>query len=86
MAGPLHLRAYVGPKDLGILSRVKPSLEEQVNFGWMGVVAKPLTLHTPVDSPLYPELGLDDRHSHAADQFRAVPAEIEEPALHAAHG
>jgi YidC/Oxa1 family membrane protein insertase len=42
MAGPLHLRAYVGPKDLGILSRVKPSLEEQVNFGWMGVVAKPL--------------------------------------------
>jgi YidC/Oxa1 family membrane protein insertase len=42
MAGPLRLRAYVGPKDLGILSRVKPSLEEQVNFGWTGVVAKPL--------------------------------------------
>jgi YidC/Oxa1 family membrane protein insertase len=42
MAGPLHMRAYIGPKDLAILSTVKPSLEEQVNFGWTGVVAKPL--------------------------------------------
>jgi YidC/Oxa1 family membrane protein insertase len=42
MAGPLTMRAYVGPKDLALLSRVKPSLEEQVNFGWTGVVAKPL--------------------------------------------
>jgi YidC/Oxa1 family membrane protein insertase len=42
MAGPLHMRAYVGPKDLALLSRLKPSLEEQVNFGWTGVIAKPL--------------------------------------------
>jgi YidC/Oxa1 family membrane protein insertase len=42
IAGPLHMRAYIGPKDLALLSRVKPSLEEQVNFGWTGVVAKPL--------------------------------------------
>jgi YidC/Oxa1 family membrane protein insertase len=42
MAGPLHMRAYIGPKDLAILSTVKPSLEEQVNFGWTGVIAKPL--------------------------------------------
>jgi YidC/Oxa1 family membrane protein insertase len=42
MPGPLHMRAYIGPKDLGTLSAVKPSLEEQVNFGWTGVIAKPL--------------------------------------------
>jgi YidC/Oxa1 family membrane protein insertase len=42
MPQPLRVRAYVGPKDLGLLSRVKPSLEEEVNFGWTGVVAKPL--------------------------------------------
>jgi YidC/Oxa1 family membrane protein insertase len=41
-AAPLQVRAYVGPKDLAILSRQKPSLEELVNFGWTGVVAKPL--------------------------------------------
>ncbi len=41
-ATPLQLRVYVGPKDLAILSQQKPSLEELVNFGWTGVVAKPL--------------------------------------------
>jgi YidC/Oxa1 family membrane protein insertase len=39
---PLRMRVYVGPKDLGILSRVQPSLEVLVNFGWTGVIAKPL--------------------------------------------
>jgi YidC/Oxa1 family membrane protein insertase len=39
---PLRMRVFVGPKDLGILSKQKPSLEEQVNFGWTGVIAKPL--------------------------------------------
>ena len=39
---PLQARIYVGPKDLGILSQVKPSIEELVNFGWTGVIAKPL--------------------------------------------
>ncbi len=41
-AAPLQARLYVGPKDLAILSRQKPSLEELVNFGWTGVIAKPL--------------------------------------------
>jgi YidC/Oxa1 family membrane protein insertase len=40
--GPLRLRAYVGPKDLTILTKVHPSLEELVQFGWFGVIAKPL--------------------------------------------
>jgi YidC/Oxa1 family membrane protein insertase len=38
----LQMRVYVGPKDLAVLSKEKPSLEELVNFGWTGVVAKPL--------------------------------------------
>ena len=41
-AGPLQFRLFVGPKDLAVLSRMKPSLEELVNFGWTGVIAKPL--------------------------------------------
>jgi YidC/Oxa1 family membrane protein insertase len=41
-AGPAKLRLYVGPKDLALLSRVRPSLEELVNFGWTGIIAKPL--------------------------------------------
>jgi YidC/Oxa1 family membrane protein insertase len=36
------MRVYVGPKDLAILSKEGPSLEALVNFGWTGVVAKPL--------------------------------------------
>jgi YidC/Oxa1 family membrane protein insertase len=41
-AAPLQARMFVGPKDLGVLSQQKPSLEELVNFGWTGVIAKPL--------------------------------------------
>jgi YidC/Oxa1 family membrane protein insertase len=41
-AGPLRMRAYVGPKDLKLLSQQQPSLEELVQFGWFGVIAKPL--------------------------------------------
>jgi YidC/Oxa1 family membrane protein insertase len=52
-AGPVKMRIYIGPKDLGQLESLKPSLSELVNFGWMGPVAKPLlwvlqTLHTKV--------------------------------------
>lgn len=42
VAGPLRMRAYVGPKDLKLLSHQQPSLEELVQFGWFGVIAKPL--------------------------------------------
>jgi len=41
-AGPVKARIYVGPKDLALLSKVQPSLEGLVNFGWTGVIAKPL--------------------------------------------
>jgi YidC/Oxa1 family membrane protein insertase len=39
---PLRMRAYVGPKDLTLLGKVKPSLEELVQFGWTTIIAKPL--------------------------------------------
>src|SRR5277367_4606759 len=50
---PLRVRVYVGPKDLSLLEKLQPPLPELVNFGWTGVIAKPLlwilqTLHTKV--------------------------------------
>jgi YidC/Oxa1 family membrane protein insertase len=33
---------YVGPKDLEILKRVNPKLEQVVDWGWFGIIAKPL--------------------------------------------
>jgi len=40
--GPLKARMFVGPKDLGLLQKVQPSLEALINFGWFGVIGKPL--------------------------------------------
>jgi YidC/Oxa1 family membrane protein insertase len=42
IAPPLRARLYVGPKDLKILEKTKPPLAELINFGWTGVIAKPL--------------------------------------------
>lgn len=42
MPQSLQLRVYVGPKDLTLLSREKPPLDELVQFGWWGFIAKPL--------------------------------------------
>ncbi|MEI9973419.1 MAG: YidC/Oxa1 family insertase periplasmic-domain containing protein [Ignavibacteriota bacterium] len=39
-----HFRLFVGPKDYDLLKRVDPKLEQLVNFGWMGILAKPLFL------------------------------------------
>ncbi|HTU33825.1 MAG TPA: membrane protein insertase YidC [Candidatus Acidoferrum sp.] len=39
---PLHIRMYVGPKDLALLRQVHPSLEALVNFGWTTIIGKPL--------------------------------------------
>lgn len=41
-AGPIHMRAFVGPKKLELLTAERPSLEGLVQFGWTGVIAKPL--------------------------------------------
>jgi YidC/Oxa1 family membrane protein insertase len=40
--GPVRIRVFVGPKDLGLLGKVQPSLEGLINFGWFGVIGKPL--------------------------------------------
>jgi YidC/Oxa1 family membrane protein insertase len=40
--GPLKARLFVGPKDLGILAKVQPSLEGLVNFGWFSIISKAL--------------------------------------------
>jgi len=40
--GPVRMSVFVGPKDLGLLTKQQPSLEQLINFGWFGVIAKPL--------------------------------------------
>lgn len=40
--GPLRARLYVGPKDLTLLEKMNPPLEGLINFGWTGIIAKPL--------------------------------------------
>jgi YidC/Oxa1 family membrane protein insertase len=39
---PFEMRLYVGPKDLDLLSKERPPLDELVQFGWWGFIAKPL--------------------------------------------
>ena len=35
---------FVGPKDLDLLNKINPKLTQTVDFGWLGVLAKPLFL------------------------------------------
>ena len=38
------LMAFVGPKDIDLLRKVNPKLEQLVDWGWFGLLAKPLFL------------------------------------------
>jgi YidC/Oxa1 family membrane protein insertase len=40
--GPISLRIFVGPKDLNVLGQLKPPLDDLIQFGWFGIIAKPL--------------------------------------------
>lgn len=39
-----HFTLFVGPKDLDLLRRIEPRLEQMVDFGWFTFLAKPLFL------------------------------------------
>ncbi len=39
-----NLSLFVGPKDIDTLRKVNPKLEQIVDFGWFGILAKPLFL------------------------------------------
>jgi len=41
-SGPLAGRAYFGPKDVEVLESLRLGLEHTVDFGWFGVLARPL--------------------------------------------
>jgi YidC/Oxa1 family membrane protein insertase len=41
-SGRLDLRAFFGPKDVEILEKTGLGLERTVDFGWFGILAKPL--------------------------------------------
>ncbi len=43
-SGPNRFPVFVGPKDLDILRSVNPKLEQVVNWGWFGFIAKPIFL------------------------------------------
>ena len=38
----LSMRMFVGPKDIHILATVRPPLDDLVQLGWLGIIAKPL--------------------------------------------
>lgn len=40
--GEISARAYYGPKDVEILESLKLGLEKTVDFGWYGILARPL--------------------------------------------
>jgi YidC/Oxa1 family membrane protein insertase len=42
--GENRFSLFVGPKDIDILRKVNPKLEQAVDFGWFSLVAKPLFL------------------------------------------
>ena len=42
--GVNRLSLFVGPKDINLLKQVNPKLEQIVDFGWFGILAKPLFL------------------------------------------
>ena len=39
-----HFEFFLGPKDLNLLKRINPKLEQVVDFGWFSILAKPLFL------------------------------------------
>jgi YidC/Oxa1 family membrane protein insertase len=39
-----HFALFVGPKDIDLLRRVDPKLQQLIDWGWFGVIAKPLFL------------------------------------------
>lgn len=41
---PQPTRLYVGPKEIEVLRHVDPQLESLVDFGWFGIIGKPLFL------------------------------------------
>ncbi len=41
---PQGLSVFVGPKDSGVLPKVGPNLIDIIDYGWFGVVARPLFL------------------------------------------
>jgi YidC/Oxa1 family membrane protein insertase len=43
--GPINrFEMFIGPKDVDLLKRVNPKLEQVVDFGWLSFLAKPLFL------------------------------------------
>ena len=73
--GGNRFELFVGPKDVDILRRVNPKLEQLVDFGWFAFIAKPVP-HRPLDRGTPgSQLRLGHYRGHHRHQFAAVPAE-----------
>ena len=50
-----RVMAFVGPKDIDLLRKVDPKLEQLIDWGWFGIIAKPifLALHWLNDNLLH---------------------------------
>ena len=79
----LKTRVFVGPKDLTLLSKVQPPLEELVQFGWTGIIAKPIFEILKWIHRLRSELRMGDRDFDAHHQYGDFSVEDEELALDA---
>ena len=70
-----QFRLFVGPKDVDLLKRIDPKLEQLVDFGWMSVLAKPLFLIVNwANDNDRAQLRLVHHPGHHRYQLRAVPA------------
>ena len=69
--GVNRCRCFVGPKDLDILKKVNPKLEQVVDFGWFAFLAKPLFLIVQLGQRhVRPQLRLGHRAGHRRHQLR----------------
>ena len=41
-AGSVETDLYLGPKDLGVLGKVRPGMEKLIDYGWFAILVQPL--------------------------------------------
>lgn len=57
--GPWDVQLYVGPKELSELGKLQPNLTPLVQYGWFGIIAKPLLIVLRWSYKYVPNYGWD---------------------------
>ena len=76
--GEIAARAYYGPKDVEILESLNLGLEKTVDFGWYGILARPLLWLLKRTYGLREQLGSRDSSRYARHPHPALPAHAQE--------